>query len=839
MLVSHVHWDREWYRTFQAFRARLVDTIDRVLELLDADPGWSFVLDGQAAALEDYVAVRPANEERLRAACRDGRLGIGPWYVQPDSLLPSGESHVRNLLEGRRVASQFGPVSRVAYTPDSFGHPAQMPQLFRGFGLDGFVYWRGNGNEIDRLPSVYRWVAPDGSSMTACHLGKGYFAAAYLPLDVDAAVTRLQRVVASLATKGETRVLLMNGVDHAVPDAHTAEVADALAAATGWKVTRGLLDDFVDGLDAVPPGDEHEHHGELMGARTSNLLPGVWSSRLSLKLLDRAAEAVLVGWAEPWVAIGRALGVADETPSLRIAWRELLVNQAHDSIGGCSVDKVHEQMLGRYAAAVELASETTDRVLERLAGLPTDRRPPWGDDVDLAVFNPSPFPRTDVVRIALDGVPTFLVTDDNADIHPLAMASMMRQGFTVDGAPARIVPSRDPNRFRIMPEQQPWDVEVVVADVPALGWRRVHLAPAGASPDEVDDGDTMAVDDITVRADRHDGTCTVRIGEHEWSGLLAIEDIGDAGDTYDFDPAPGAAAITEPASVTIERRRHPSGIAELVVTRQFALATGGVEVATTVRLAPGVARVDVDVEIDNQATDHRLRLLFPTGMPAAQYTVATTFDVARRTPGPPDDTGWVHAGPRTIPHQGWVAANGLTVAAPGLPEAEVTPDGTIAITMLRAVAWLARLTLSTRPIPAGPGHPVPGAQCIGTIGARLSLFAGDPDPAGVRAAELGFRAVCAGPDPLLAAGAPAMSFDSGGVVLSALKPAASGDAMVVRVLNPSDTAATAVVRVGAFAVDAVSAVRLDESAGDGLVTLDAGTITVDVPPHALRTIAIV
>src|SRR5690606_12692412 len=102
--VSHTHWDREWYRTFEAFRARLVDTVDRVLDLLDDDPGWHFLLDGQSIVIEDYLEVRPGERDRLRAAVAAGRLAVGPWYVQPDSLLPSGESHVRNLLEGRRVA---------------------------------------------------------------------------------------------------------------------------------------------------------------------------------------------------------------------------------------------------------------------------------------------------------------------------------------------------------------------------------------------------------------------------------------------------------------------------------------------------------------------------------------------------------------------------------------------------------------------------------------------------------------------------------------------------------------------------------------------------------------
>src|SRR5204863_400632 len=105
VLVSHSHWDREWYRTFQSFRARLVDLVDRVLDLVAEDPGFRYLLDGQTTIVEDYLEIRPGRRADLEAACRAGRIAIGPWYVQPDSLLPSGEAHVRNLLEGRRTGS--------------------------------------------------------------------------------------------------------------------------------------------------------------------------------------------------------------------------------------------------------------------------------------------------------------------------------------------------------------------------------------------------------------------------------------------------------------------------------------------------------------------------------------------------------------------------------------------------------------------------------------------------------------------------------------------------------------------------------------------------------------
>src|SRR5438445_3264263 len=450
VLVSHSHWDREWYRTYQSFRARLVDLVDRVLELAADDPGFRFLLDGQTVVLEDYLEIRPGRRADLEAASRAGRLAIGPWYVQPDSLLPSGEAHVRNLLEGRRVGGTVGPVSCVAYCPDSFGHPAQFPQLFRGFGLGPFIYWRGGGEEVDALPAAYLWTAPDGSAVLAYRLAEGYFAASGLPLDPQVAARALAEIARSLVRPGDDgAVLLMNGFDHALPEAHAGAAAEALARATGWTVVRGLLEDFA----ALLPADAPPFRGELLGARTANLLPGVWSARLPLKLRNRRAEALLEGWAEPWAALGAALGAADERPALRAAWRALLQNRAHDSIGGCSQDRVHEQMRARYDVAEELGSETATRALERIAGLGAERRSPWGEAFDLAVFNPSPHPRTDVVRfvpVPRSWIHFSVGTAREVAIHPWLRIGLTADGYTVGGQPARLVVDEGTHRIRLL-----------------------------------------------------------------------------------------------------------------------------------------------------------------------------------------------------------------------------------------------------------------------------------------------------------------------------------------------------------------------------------------------------
>ncbi|MGQ9581638.1 MAG: alpha-mannosidase, partial [Armatimonadota bacterium] len=147
-VISHTHWDREWYQEFQGYRQRLVFQIDALLDLLDTRPEYKhFHLDGQTSCVEDYLAIRPENTERLFQHIRSGRILIGPWFVMPDELLLSGESLVRNLLYGHQLCSKWdvNPM-KVGYVTDVFGHCSQLPQILRGFGIDNAILHRGTSN---------------------------------------------------------------------------------------------------------------------------------------------------------------------------------------------------------------------------------------------------------------------------------------------------------------------------------------------------------------------------------------------------------------------------------------------------------------------------------------------------------------------------------------------------------------------------------------------------------------------------------------------------------------------------------------------------------------------
>jgi alpha-mannosidase len=385
LVVPHTHWDREWYVPFEVFRLRLGAVVDDVLDTLEADPAFrSFTLDGQAIVLEDYAEVRPENADRLRALLAAGRLEAGPWYVLPDELLVGSEALVRNLLLGRRVCRRFGVEPTAAgYEPDSFGHPAQLPQILAGFGLPTFLFSRGLGDQFDDVGVVFRWRAA-GAEVVACQFLPHYDNFSRLTTAEEAA-ERVAQIVEHfgplLERAGQSTILLANGSDHLPIQPHVPEICREL----GPSFRIGRFSEFEPETDALLT-----YEGELVGSRLQNILRGVNSARMYLKQANERAERRLLG--TETVAALRALRSGSPFPNadVRLAWRDLLRNHPHDSICGCSCDEVHRDMLVRY--------EQLDRTLE------TVEREALG--VGGALVNPLPYRRARLVGdaiVELDG----------------------------------------------------------------------------------------------------------------------------------------------------------------------------------------------------------------------------------------------------------------------------------------------------------------------------------------------------------------------------------------------------------------------------------------------------
>ncbi|MBO9371553.1 MAG: hypothetical protein J7575_10810, partial [Chloroflexi bacterium] len=395
-VVSHTHWDREWYRTYQQFRFRLVHLVAELVDLMERDPSYRFfLLDGQTVVLEDVVDVRPDLEGRLRRLIQEGRLFIGPWFVLPDEFLVSPEALVRNLLLGDRIARAWGAKMAIGYVPDTFGHISQLPQLLCGFGMETAVIWRGVGD----APLEFRWAAPDGSEVLVCYLRDSYSNAAHLPADEDGFIAAVKGERDRLAPHAATsHLLLMQGTDHMFPRADLPRLLEAADRALPDRVVHSSLPACVaavraelgeDGLRALPL-----RTGEMRDPSRAHLLPGVLSTRMWIKQRNHTCQTLLERWAEPFAA----LAAPHLAPFARRAWKYLLENHPHDSICGCSVDQVHQEMKVRFDWCEQMGEEVTWTALEAIAAQVDTQ---GEGTVALVVFNPSSTPRTDRVVAAV------------------------------------------------------------------------------------------------------------------------------------------------------------------------------------------------------------------------------------------------------------------------------------------------------------------------------------------------------------------------------------------------------------------------------------------------------
>ena len=382
-LVAHTHWDREWYQPFEVFRAHLVEMLDEALDQMEADPRLSFTLDGHVAMVDDYLELRPSAEPRISALVKAGRLHVGPWYTQADTLLADGESLIRNLTLGIRRAELLGGAMRLGYMPDQFGHAAQLPQLLRLFDIDGAVLWRGVGP--DRPPHAFNWVGPDGSQVTALWLQDGYGSGRRLPSDPKGFADAVERTLARLGDWfGEVPVLIPVGDDHVKLATWLPEAAAAL------KVRRPEIEVHVGGYHHHLPHVgtvTHTVRGELRSPAFAPVLAGVASARIREKQAAAHAATLLQHYAEPLWTIARHAGVTGTSVGelIQRAWRQLLLNHAHDSVAGCGVDIAHDDVKARYRWADQLAQAARDQAIAQLRV-----EAPVGAPAHALAFHPGP-----------------------------------------------------------------------------------------------------------------------------------------------------------------------------------------------------------------------------------------------------------------------------------------------------------------------------------------------------------------------------------------------------------------------------------------------------------------
>jgi mannosylglycerate hydrolase len=758
-IVSHTHWDRAWYVGFQEFRARLVRLVDRLLKILEDQPDYRvFTLDGQMAILEDYLEVRPQRKADLVKFCSQGRLKVGPWYVLSDEFLVSPEALIRNLQIGQRIGEEYGGVCKLGYVPDGFGHIAQLPQILRGFGIDNAFFWRGLGEEGERLGTEFLWKAPDGSTITTIWMPWGYHNISNLgygihwgdtsqmQFDPELALAQIEKAVDELTPLAHTEaILLMNGIDHEEAEPRLPEMVSLVnKLLKGGEFVQGTLQEHLDRVRISNP-TLPEFAGEFRWGKYSEILQGVYATRIYLKQVNQRVENLLERYAEPLAALAwlSEAEVPDGSVDLLwTAWRWLLKNHPHDDIYGSGIDLIHDEMMYRFSQAEQIGEIIVRDSLRQVARQ-TDFTGQAG--MPLLVFNPLGWKRSEMATGNLD----FEFDDPAANSFHLVdnQGRVIHHQVLKDEAVFWMETLKANRKRRLRVAFQ--------AEVPACGYA-VYYVQAAQKQAAAAQAGVWRVEDRGAENDFHsfliepDGglTITDKASGVTYPGLHHFEDVEDAGDEYSYSPCQNSQKLNTvggPASIRIVAQGNclvtyeitrvfviPESLADDRQSRSDRKVKLGIRSEITLyRDQPGIY---LSTEVENFARDHQLSVLFPTSLNPVHAFVDEAFAVLPREIDLPEAEGWVED-PTSLMHQRAFTdlnedGHGLAILNRGLPAVEVTRQpggGQIALVLLRCTGWLSRDDLITRRVAAGPLAPAPGAQCQGKFRFEYAILphAGD------------------------------------------------------------------------------------------------------------------
>lgn len=629
-VISHSHWDREWYFTTSRSKVYLMEDFAHVLDVLEGDSEFtSYTLDGQSCLLDDYLAWRPQDAERIAKLVKAGRLLVGPWYTQTDQMVISGESIVRNMYYGMKRAEEFGHCMGVAYVPDSFGQAGNMPQIYRQFGLKDLVTWRGISD--DMTPGTdFVWKGSDGSKVLATQLRRSYSVGKMMPeAEPEASRFWKERCLDELGGWASTDNIYMPCGDDQAP-------------------IRTSLPQIVRHRNEVDPDNEYlissperfmadmreqahdlpELEGELLCAKHMRVHRSIFSSRSDLKAMNTQIQNYLVNVVEPLLTLSHQLGFEYPTGAVESVWKLLFENAAHDSIGSSVVDEVNEDIYMRYKQARDIAVNLVDLHMRKISTAVAGAR----ESHTVTVFNTLPERRSGIAvkRMYIPGEPFELKRADGSSVP----YTVLERRDLTEYVKKQTINLNLSNRIDVPERIDEATVVILATDVPAMGYEQYTIVCGADGERHVESRDALENEFYRIAVNR-DGSLRItdkrngRVYERE----AVLVENGDDGDSFNYSPPRGDMRVfsteCEAKVVTCGSDVYQQAVIsfDMVVPadleeRARGERTAHMPVVLTVSLAKGSDAIGLKVEVDNREPDsHRLCILFDAQM-------ATKFNYA-------------------------------------------------------------------------------------------------------------------------------------------------------------------------------------------------------------------
>jgi alpha-mannosidase len=819
--TGHAHLDTAWLWPLWRTRQKVAHTVATALHLMDRYPEYHFSMS--QPQVYDYLRHDdPDLYARLKQRAAEGRFEqVGLMWIEADCNVPSGESLVRQFLEGNKYyTNEFGPAKHVLWLPDVFGYSAALPQILRGCGVDVFMTTKISWNQFNRMPcDTFRWRGIDGTEVLT-----HFVTATDKPLKPNPSEAQFYTYNGTMLpaevfgtwlhyrqkqVNDEVLYIYGFGDGGGGPTEEMLELAAVMNDLPGFpRVQLGRVDEFFERLyqrtftNPLTP--------TWVGELYLEYHRGTYTSQSRTKQNNRAAELLYreAEWLNAWAV---ALGSANRQEQLNEGWRTVLLNQFHDILPGSSVPLVYTESNQQFAEVQRTGREVLDQALAQVlanddSDLPGDgiRGGAAGGSSNSSgpvVINTLPWDREELVSIPANNPVELagesqLVSDFDGNKSILVAVQVPGYGY----AALNVALDHPPTRSEGVPASALYAAPAVDRTTLDNGILRVVLD---------DNGEISSLYDQEHRRESVASGSTL-------NQLVTYEDRPIFWEAWDID-------------IFYEEKPYPvREILDWRVIEQGPLRSaieivrkiGKSTIKQQIRLARGSRRLDIASEVDWQHRQTVLRALFPLNLNATKATCEIQFGAVERPSH--RNTSWDVARFEVCAHR-WVDMSeggyGVALLNDG-KYGHSLRDSTIGISLLKAGIHpdpkadegLHRFTYSLLPHKGDwrDGHVTRRAY---ELNAPLRSTVG---PQGVRGAFL----TVAGEH----------------VVVETIKVADDGDGLIVRLYEAHNQRGRVALRFPRLLKSAAETNLLEHEIGP--VDWEGQTIQLDVRPFEVKTIRI-
>ena len=631
-VVPHTHWDREWFFSTIRSKVYLLKDLKDILHNLESNDGYdSFVLDGQASLVEDYLNYYPEDRDRIKKLVTQKKLIIGPWYTQTDQFVISGESIIRNLQIGMKICQNLGGYMNVGYVPDSFGQESSMPQIYKQLGISDTIFYRGV-SDVEIEKSEFLWEGEDGTLINAYLLPKGYFIGGLIDennLDSLMTTSPFSDVIERSSTKN---IYFPNGFDQAPPRKNLPSVIKRLNALNeDFEFEISSVENYIGSVRKENPSLERLS-GELVNGKDMRVHKTIYSSRSDIKKVNTEVQHYLVNTLEPILAIGEQLGVQSPLKMVDEIWKLMFENAAHDSIGSCVADSINEDILMRYKQVIELSNNLVEITLRQISMKIKDNST---HPLSLTVFNTLPEARSQLVSKEIYVLSeNFSIIDSDGVSIDYVIRSIED---VTDEITSQIIQLNPGEEIYIPEAVYKVQVELMLENIPSFGYKRFYVTCNDKkSKNELTEstGNYIENEYYKIVVDEC-GSLTIIQKEtgktYEKQGIIV--ENGDDGDSFNYSPPREDLLIKstdQKFSVNVMASelfseleiRFDFNVPQNLTDRARGIISGKLPTTLKVRLEKYSDIIKCSIKVDNHFIDsHRMCIDFDSGI-ASKFSIA-------------------------------------------------------------------------------------------------------------------------------------------------------------------------------------------------------------------------